>query len=76
MTLTWHLRPLLLSTQVGLLSAPGKLSWQRSDRFCESVPLNALVATNEDGERGRLIVSRPVNLTGESVVTMTRNGRE
>ena len=41
MTLTWHLRPLLLSTQVGLLSAPGKLSWQRSNRFCELVPLNA-----------------------------------
>ena len=45
MTLTWHLRPLLLSAQVGLLSAPGKLSWQRSNRFCESVPLNALVLT-------------------------------
>ena len=57
MTLTWHLRPLLLSTQVGLLSAPGKLSWQRSNRFCESVPLNALAVID-----GRLPDCRFVTL--------------
>ena len=52
MTLTLSIfGSLLLSTQVGLLSAPGKLSWQRSNKFCESVPLNALVSIKWNSSR-------------------------
>jgi hypothetical protein len=40
------------------------------------IALCSAAAEDQNRERDRLIVSRPLNVTGESVVTMARDGRE